>query len=468
MNGLAARDSVLRTTAVLLLFVVLSSCSRVGLPEGLPPAPIAPGAPEIAVTGEPAPTSDDAPLPPAPEFGVHDPLLASTVADDPRVLERVDFWVNLWAGQQTDLFSRYLDRMATWVHFVDEELERREMPPSLRYLPVVESGYLPSAVSRVGATGLWQIMAPTGRGLGLSITGVVDDRRDPIAATLAALDYLEELHGQFDSWILALAAYNAGPGRISGILNQYGAGHVSTEDERFILVQSRLPAETRDFIPRFYAAATLAGDPAAHGLPVIAPRPANFDEVLVPDATSLDVVARAAGVSEDVILEMNPHYLRGFTPVGEVRTVRVPQGRSFEFERNYALIPPNERLSILEHTVAAGETFSHIASRYGVSVAELTGMNSQVDPRRLQIGMTIMIPVGGAVTTASATTGGAISVASANGTGASARGSTHTVSSGESFWTISRRYGISPEALAAANGRRTGDLIRIGEQLFIP
>ena len=421
-----------------------------------------PVAPDVAV-GE-FPTRDDAPLPP-PVAAVHDPLLDSSVSADPMVQERIDFWVQLWGGQQTDLFSRYLDRMAMHVHLVDEELARRGMPSSLRYLPVVESGYLPSAVSRAGATGLWQIMGPTATGLGLSVTSVVDDRRDPFAATLAALDYLEELNAQFDSWILALAAYNAGPGRVSGILNQYGAATVQSEDERFILISSRLPAETRDFIPRFYAAATLAGDPEAHGFPPVVARPLAFDEVIVPDATSLDVVARAAGVPEEEILALNPHYLRGFTPVGEVRTVRVPQGRSFQFERNYALIPPGERLSFVEHVVASGETFSHIAAQYGVSVAELTGVNNQVDPRRLQIGMRVVIPVGAQRGGATASSG---MVTVASNQGAQPRGGVHVVSSGESFWTIARLYGISIQQLTAANGRSAGDVIRTGEQLRIP
>jgi len=449
--------------------LVLSSCARVGLPEGLPagpPPPTAgvPVAPDVA--GVDTPTRDDAPLPAAPSAGVHDPLLNSTVAGDPMVQERIDFWVQLWGGQQTDLFSRYLGRMSTHVSFVDEELARRGMPPSLRYLPVVESGYLPSAVSRAGATGLWQIMGPTATGLGLSVTSVVDDRRDPFAATVAALDYLEELNAQFDSWILALAAYNAGRGRISGILSQYGAGTVQSEDERFILVSSRLPAETRDFIPRFYAAATLAGNPEAYGFPPVVPRPLAFDEVIVPDATSLDVVARAAGVPEDEIVALNPQYLSGFTPVGEVRTIRVPQGRSFQFERNYALIPPGERLSFVEHVVASGETFSHIAARYGVSVAELTGVNSQVDPRRLQIGMRVVIPVGGQRGGTTASSSGVVTVASNQG--APPRGGVHVVTSGESFWTIARLYGISIQELTAANGRSSGDVIRTGEQLRIP
>src|SRR5690606_28940183 len=138
-------------------------------------------------------------------------------------------------------------------------------------------------------------------------------------------------HGQFDSWVVALAAYNAGPGRVGRLLDTHGARDLEDPDAAFLRIRDALPAETRDFVPRFLAAATLAGDPAAHGLEAPPTRPLLYDEVVVPDATSLDVVAWAAGVPEEVIVELNPHFVRGFTPPGEMRTVRVPLGRSFQF-----------------------------------------------------------------------------------------------------------------------------------------
>ncbi|MEX2294780.1 MAG: transglycosylase SLT domain-containing protein, partial [Gemmatimonadota bacterium] len=391
-----------------------------------------------------------------------DPILSTAASTDPFIRDRVAFWIELWGNDQPDLFTRYLDRMGRYVELVDEELERRGLPASLRYLPIVESGYLPSAVSRVGASGLWQIMTPTARGLGLSVSGIVDDRRDPVASTLAALDYMEELHAQFGCWLLTLAAYNAGPGRIRRLLEQHAEGLSLEGETRFLAIRPHLPAETRDFVPKFLAAAALAGDPEAFGFPASRSTPWLFDEVLVPDATSLDVVAFAAGVHEEEVLALNAHYVRGFTPAGETRTVRVPFGRAFEFERNFALIPPEERLTFVEHVVASGETFSHIAARYGVALSELTGMNASVNERRLRIGMTIVVPVG--------SRGGRVAspVATQIATNQGASGSVHTVSSGESFWTIARRYGISTPALAAANGRALGELIHIGDELRIP
>jgi len=445
------------------LLLALSSCARVGAPE-LPPAPAPLASPDLPDDGAAVPDLADTGsagelLPPTAPA---DPILSTEASADPAIRDRVAFWIDLWGTDQPDLFTRYLDRMGRYAELVDDELRRRGLPTSLRYLPIVESGYLPSAVSRVGASGLWQIMSPTARGLGLSVSGIVDDRRDPVASTLAALDYLEELYGEFGCWLLTLSAYNAGPGRVRGLLGQYAAGVSEEGEARFLAIRPRLPAETRDFVPKFLAAAALASDPEAFGLPSARPIPWIYDEVLVPDATSLDVVAFAAGVPEEEILALNPQYLRGFTPAGEVRTVRVPLGRSFQFERNFALIPPEDRLTFLEHVVASGETFSHIAERYGVALSELTGMNAQVNPRRLQIGMTVIVPVGSRGGRAVAP--GVSQVA----TNVNARGSVHTVSSGESFWTISRRYGVTTSALAAANGKAQGDVLQIGEELRIP
>ena len=380
-----------------------SGCQTAGLGSGLrapssaswrvPVAPVRSVAPQGRETALPGPTA-------IPEVEVEevDRILYSYATTDPILREATDLWINRWETVLSVPFSRYLERMSRYGSIVERELEARGLPASLRYLPLVESGYSPLAVSRVGATGLWQLMGPTARELGLTVNSIVDDRADPMASTTAALDYLERLHEEFGSWMVALAAYNVGPGRVRRVLARVGSGDWAPS-EPFLEIRRHLPRETREFIPRFLAAAALAENPKAYGFSEVEPEPMSYDEVGVPDATSLDVVADAAGVPEESIRSLNPQYLRGYTPFGEARTVRVPTGTGVRFAANFALIPPDARLSFFEHVVSQGETFSHIARTYGLPVSELTDTNRNVDPRRLQIGMTVVVPRAGMVTT---------------------------------------------------------------------
>jgi len=486
-----------------LLFA--AGCQRVGLPSpgdgpwppSGPPAVLQPSLPELE-GGDPgaARVLERDPL----RWEGLDPILHSVVARDPAVQERVDFWVGYWTGRGSGHFSRYLERMAVYEGVVSRELADRGLPPSLRFLPVVESGYHHSIVSRAGATGLWQLMPPTARDLGLSVTSLVDDRRDPLSSTRAALDYLQQLYRMFGSWPLALSAYNAGPGRIRRIVGDPASLSDRVPDEVFLEFRSRFPAETRDFVPRFFAAALLASNPADYGFQIPQGiQPMAFDEVRVPDATSLDVVARAAGVSEEEIRGLNPHYLRGFTPPGQARTLRVPPGRGELFQVNYAMIPPNERVSFVEHVVARGETLSQIARRYGVAVADLSSSNGNVEPRRLQIGQRLLIPMGAgtgqatfassppppaessppeparAAAVATAPTSSSSSPASAPvanlpsspAARAEAAPRRHRVSSGDTLWGVAQRYGVTLSDLQRWNGISPSAVLRPGQELVV-
>lgn len=497
----------------------LGACQQVGWdrprapsPSPLPPVVRQPSVPELdgRQPGHVQVVSR-APL----EWDEVDPILHANVVQDPNLQERVDYWMHFWTARGAGHFSRYLERMAVYEGVVDRELTDRKLPLSLRYLPVVESGYHHAIVSRAGATGLWQLMTPTARGLGLSVTPLVDDRRDPLASTRAALDYLQELHEMFDSWFLALAAYNAGPGRVRGILNRHSPAEALSGDEVYLRVRPHFPAETREFVPRFVAAAMLASDPEAFGF--VVPQgiqPIAFDEVPVPDATSLDVVAVAAGVEEEEIRALNPHYLRGFTPPGEARILRVPPGRGEFFLTNYAMIPPDERVSFMEHVVARGETLGQIAGAYRVPLRDLSASNGNVDPRRLQIGQRLVIPVAGRRTTAASRVAAAApvpastsalpgsrsspprsgevelnegdardialddqgarmpihaAVASPPSTPATgpAEARQHRISSGDNLWTLARSYGVTVEELRRWNGLSRSAVLRPGQELAV-
>lgn len=518
---------------VFLVALAVSGCQRVGIipPPAAAPIPSIEGPSIPELVGAPPGAARAVPLPPLEVESALDPILHSGVASDPWLEERVEFWVNFWTTRGAGSFARYLERMALYEGLVERELADRGLPASLKYLPIVESGYHDLAVSRAGATGLWQIMAPTASGLGLTVSAVVDDRRDAVASTRAALDYLQEMHGIFGSWFLALAAYNAGPGRIRGIVNRGAPGRETLDDALYLDLRAQLPAETREFVPRFLAAARLARNAEAYGFGrPDGVAPLAFDEVMVPDATSLDVVAWAAGVDESEIRSLNPHYLRGFTPVGQARAVRVPAGTASRFEVAYAQVPPPERISFMEHAVVRGETLGAIAGRYGIRLTDLQAANGNLDPRRLQVGQRLVIPIAGgrrnlpvrvaevadvgvvetggqdagvrtsglrepeevpvpvnvdidaAATAGTDTSNGPTEptspvaevgvtepreVTPPAGAGESASNARHRVAAGDNLWTLARRYGVTVADLERWNGLAGRGTLRVGQELHL-
>ena len=395
-----------------------------------------------------------------------DPIVASPWADDKKLEERVDWWVDFWQTRASDRFKRALVRMGRYEDFIDAEITARGMPPSLRYLPVIEAGYYPLAVSPAGAGGLWQFMPATARWLGLGITPLVDHRLDPYAATPHALDFLAELQKQFKSWFLALAAYNGGPGRVERAIREYGGG-APRDDDMFLRIRDRLPAETRDFIPKFLAASRVASDPEAFGLGgFVKDMPWTFDEIMVEGAVSIDVVAVAAGAPEERVRDLNPHLVLGLTPAGGSTLVRLPTGSGSGFGERLAAIPADQRVTFTSHRVAAGETLSHIARNYRVSVAEMRAANPDIEPRRMQIGTRLVVPRAGP----------APRVAPSGGNGEARRAEppspeseqVHTVKRGDTLWLIARLYDVELERLLAHNEMAADATIQPGDEIRIP
>jgi membrane-bound lytic murein transglycosylase D len=348
------------------------------------PAPLVEASPEWDVGWE---------GPEAPETAPADPILGSRFAAHPEIQKDLEAWIDRYAVRQPEWFATYLSRLGRWGPLVDSVLAEKGAPASLRYLPIVESGYSPYATSRVAAAGMWQFMPRVARSMGMRVDRLVDERRDPHLATPAAIQFLLELEERFDSWFLALAAYNGGPTRVSRLIRRH-APLSPPSDSLYLVIRPHLPRETQQFVPKFLAAATLAEDPDRFGLgPDGELPPLDFDVVTVPDATTLDVVARAAGASEDEVQELNPQILRGVTPENLATPLRIPRGLGPAFEAAYALIPPEERVTVREHVVARGETMWEIARRYGIAPWELEEANPRIRPERLQIGQVLMVPL---------------------------------------------------------------------------
>lgn len=371
--------------------------------------------------------------------------------------EKVEAWIDYFQNVIPERFGLYLTRLGKYERMIQEKLAVTGLPQDLIYLALIESGMNPNAYSRAHAVGMWQFIEGTGRRYDLRVDYWVDDRRDPIKATDAAIAHLSDLFDEFGSWYLAAAAYNAGAGRVRRALQATGASSF------WDLADGRtLRAETRNYVPKLIAAAIIAKDPAKYGFGDVRPEPRlAYDEVEVPDATSFDVLARAAGTDEGAIRELNPQLRRSVTPPNRRVTVRVPAGSGAMFAANYAKVPPSERVTWLEHRVTRGETLSQIARRYGTSVSALQAANGNINPRRLQIGQPLIVPRAGA------------SLARAGGTGErpsrAARPSgpvTVTVRRGDTLWSIARRYEVSTGELIAWNNL-SSTVIRPGDRLEI-
>lgn len=240
---------------------------------------------------------------------------------------RVEHWLQEFRTTRAAELKDLLERRGLFAELIQGKLRERGMPPELLYMAMIESGMSPFAVSRVSAVGLWQFMSPTAKQYGLRVDEYVDERRDPVRATDAALDYLHWLHGRFGSWYLAAAAFNAGPGRVERILNRHADGRVGDEDIYWEVLQY-LPRETRAYVPKLIAITILAKDADAVGFAGTYVAPYRYETVFVPGSTPLSAVAATLDVDASILRNLNPHLIRGVTPPGEGYGVRVPVGES--------------------------------------------------------------------------------------------------------------------------------------------
>ena len=402
--------------------------------------------------------------------GVTFDIDVTSYAANRRVREYLDFF-------QVDARARFdiwLARLGRYEGMIRERLRLQGLPEDLVYLTLIESGLSNTAVSHAQAVGMWQFMASTGRVYGLEITPWVDERRDPFKATDAAARHLADLVEDLGSVYLAAAAYNAGMGRVKRSLVRLPGEPDSLTDQTFFqLAETRyLKRETRDYVPKLIAAALVAKQPERYGFVVRPLPPLMFDELVVPDATGLDVVARLSDTTIASILELNPQYVRGVTPPGRASVVRVPRGRGETAAVAYANMPVTDRVTAVAHYVSRGETLSGIARTYRVSVAMIHGANPTLKPRSLRVGQRIVIPLSGRVVPASAWSAAArapaVRAASSSTRVSSGRRTSYRVRAGVTLSSIARNNGVSLTALLEHNDLERTDVIKPGQVVRIP
>lgn len=367
------------------------------------------------------------------------------------VNEQVVKWLRYFTGRGRKYYARWLARSTRVRPLMYRELEARGLPRDLVYLSMIESGYSDRALSHAGAGGMWQFMPATGRMYDLRVDVWVDDRRDPYLATVAAAEHLQDLHEMFDDWYLAFAGYNAGPGRVRRAIERSGS-----RDFWVHAAGPYLHSETDNYVPKILAAAIIGKHPERYGFTSVAYQDElRFETTRVEGAADVDVLAECAGIEVEDLRALNPWMKRATLPP-QGHLLHLPPGHRLRFDKALAAIPTEERVRTIEHVVQRGETLSGIASTYGVSLAELSGLNRIHNPNRISVGSRLTVPRGESGASARAQVSRSTSK----------RPDHHVVARGETLSGIASRYGRTVAQLREANGLR-GDVIQPGQRLAL-
>lgn len=359
----------------------------------------------------------------------------------------------------------YLDRVSVratpYMHLVVEAIEARGIPLEMALLPIVESAFDPFAYSHGRAAGLWQFIPGTGTRFGLKQNWWYDGRRDVVEATRAALDYLEYLNGMFDDWLLALAAYNSGEGNVARAIRYNEARGLPTD-----FWNLKLPKETSAYVPKMLALQRLVANPERYGVSLrpIADEP-YLASVEVGRQIDLALAAEMAGLDIDQLYLLNPAFNRWATDPSGPHRLLLPLENIESFQAALADLGPRDTLSWTRHKIRSGESLLSIAARYSTTVNVLKEVNG-ISGNLIRAGDTITVPVA-----SQSLDGYALSASKRLEAKQSVQRSgtrvDHRVASGESFWSISRRYDVGVRELAAWNGMAPTDPLRAGQTLVV-
>ncbi len=308
---------------------------------------------------------------------------------------RVYAWIQYFTGRGRLEFLQWLVRSESYKPLLIPMLESEGLPPELFFLAMIESGFSNTAFSRSAASGTWQFMKPTAKHYGLQINYWVDERRDPVKSTLAAARYLKDLHKQLRDWYLAVAAYNAGPGKIVRAMQ---ATH--SRDYWTLSKTTYLLPETKNYVPKLLAALIISSHPDNYGFFVTSDirNTTPLTTISVEHPYRLAEIAEKLTIPPRELQRWNPEILRGITPPR-----RSPQPTSYQLrlpkplaDQFSSIEDELNQLSVQDvqlHRIQKGETLDNIAKRYRISVKELLHMNPDIQPQRLRPGRTIAVPV---------------------------------------------------------------------------
>lgn len=378
-------------------------------------------------------------------------------------------YFNYFTHKARNTMTRWLDRSEQYLPMVRAAMDRNGMPHDIAMLPFAESGYNPKAYSRAGAGGMWQFMPYTGRKYGLRVNWWVDERRDPYLSTEAAILYLKDLYAMFGDWHLALAAYNAGEGKIGRAIKALKVDNffdLSKENHR-LKYKYRLRKETLHYVPKFIAISKIFQNLEALEFDSVDwSKAPDVEHVQVPGGTDLLALAKAGEMKWSEFHAMNPAYRRQVSPPGLETTANLPRENAAPMLA-YLNNPGSRPYAGYKlYVVRSGNSWWSISRKFGVPISVLKNVNNRRS-NTLQPGQTIMVPGNGSST----------SVASASSSSKSTKAKTkqlaqsranYRVQKGDTLWDISRRFGVSVSTLQASNGMSRRSKLKVGQKLFIP
>ena len=348
-----------------------------------------------------------------------------------------------WYASQPDYLMRMVERSKLYLYYIVEEVERRGMPTEIALLPMVESAFNPMAYSRSHASGLWQFIPSTGKKHQLTQNWWADERRDVIASTNAALDYLQALYDLYGDWHLALASYNFGENGVARAIERNRAKGLPTD-----YLSLKMPPETRGYVPKLQALKNIVANPQAFGVtlePI--PNEPYFATVPTPAAIDIRLAARFAEMSVDELIALNPAINRPMISGPHTQSLVLPADRLDNFQRNLEAYD-QPLTSWQPYTMKHGDTLDRLAAKHGIAVSKLKLANGISSKTRVKPGFELLLPAQG------------------SGVGAEplpavfrqpvipprhGGGAIHIVRRGETLYGIARRYHVSTDSLLRWN-----------------
>jgi membrane-bound lytic murein transglycosylase D len=378
---------------------------------------------------------------------------------DPAIVRERD-----WYARNQAYLDRVFTRAEPYLYHIVQALEERGMPTELALLPVVESAFDPFAYSHGRAAGLWQIIPGTGRRLRLEQNWWFDGRRDVLESTRAALDYLEDLHEQFNGdWLLAIAGYNSGEGNVERAVRLATAAGQPID---FWGVKNYLPVETRTYVPRLLAIANIVAKPEAYGLALATlPNEPRFAVVETGGQIDMALAAKLAGIDTDRLYGLNPGVNRWATDPEGPHRLLLPADQAAQFTTALAALGERDRVQWTRHRVAQGETIGSIAQRYETTPAVIREVN-QLRGNALRVGDSLTIPHA-TQSLGTYTQSADLRAERQKSVAHSGVRKEHVVSGGETLWSIARTYGVDIRALASWNAMAPGDTLSVGRSLVV-